>query len=251
MWTRQHLVTILPCMAIYIVIAFVLAHFLKNKSEKVRLIPTMIIGSLLLLLELGKQIYSFSIGYSRWMIPFHFCSQFFWMIPLMAFYRGKYKFMVRSVATTASMMLLLFLLLYPNSIYSSSAIDNYFVNFISFQSVTFHNLVILNLCIVLALNINEFKTKRDVVANIITFSVYCMVAGVMAQVLTTNYNNFYRNMVDWVESFRLNLINSYGDYGQAIYVTLFSILIVIGSILSYIVIRLLNRLINGKKKTQS
>ena len=250
MWTREHLITLLPAVAVYIVIAVVLALILRNKSEKIKMIPSMIIGLSLLALEIGKQVYAFNHGYDLFVLPLHFCSQFFWMIPLMAFYFGKHKYLVRSVATTASMMLFIALMIYPNSIYSAISINNFFKHYPSFQTVAFHNLVLLNLSIVLALKVNKFSLKRDILANIAVFGAYCLVAGVMSQVLKTNYNNFYTNIVVWVDQFRMNLIHLLGMFGQAIYVVIFSLLLLLGSVGSYLILRAVDMLIDKFKRKE-
>lgn len=251
MWTHEHLVTLLPAVGVYLIIALVLWLLLRNKSEIIRLIPTMIIGVALFVLEAIKQIYNIRIGYTYWILPFHFCSQYFWMVPLMAFYQGKHKYLVRAVVTNASMMMFLFLMLYPQSIYGAGAIRTITDNFSSFHAVVFHNLVVLNLFIVIALNVNKFKAKRDIIANVITFTIYCIVGGVMAQVLKTNYNNFYRNIVKMIDDIRLAFIANMGNFGQYLYVILFSILIVIGSVISYFILRLVCKIFNHKPKLKS
>ena len=248
MWTMEHLITLLPAVIVYIIIAFVLRVFLKNKSDRVKMIPSMVIGVILLGLEITKQIYNIIIGYEYKILPLYFCSQFCCLIPLMAFYFGKHKYVVRNVATTASMMMFLFLMLYPSSIYSEVLIKEFFNNFTAFHAVIFHNLVVLNLFIVIALSLNEFKSKRDVIANLITFGAYCVIAGILSQVLQTNFNNFYTNIVGWAEDIRLAFINQMGAFGQALYVIIFSILILIGSLFAYFVVRLIDHLINWDKK---
>ena len=43
MWTHAHVVTLLPAIAVYIVVAIILGVLLRNASEKVRMIPIHII----------------------------------------------------------------------------------------------------------------------------------------------------------------------------------------------------------------
>ena len=249
MWTKLHLMTLLPCCAIYIIIAYVLSVILKNKSEKVKLIPSKIIAVLLIVFEITKQILAIKNGYSKWTLPLHFCSQFFWLIPLMAFYNGKYKYTVREISTTASAMLFLFMCIYPSSVYGDTAILSFFTNFSCFHSVFYHNLVLLNLAIVLACRLNEFDTNQDIQSNIMIFGLYSIIAGYFAQVLRTNFNNFYYNFVPLFENIRLGLISSFSNFGQLLYVVIVAEALIVGSVLAYGFVRLIDLALQKHSKT--
>ena len=91
LWTYEHAITVLPGLAIMAVLAVVLRKFLKEKPHHIRMIPISVIAVILVLLEIGKQETSLRQGYDLYCLPFHFCSLFIFMLPLMAFYRGKYQ----------------------------------------------------------------------------------------------------------------------------------------------------------------
>ena len=63
LWTRQHAVTLLPSLAVMLLLAVGLKLWLGKKSFRVRMIPIQIIAVLLVLLEIGKQALSLKQGY--------------------------------------------------------------------------------------------------------------------------------------------------------------------------------------------
>ena len=63
LWTAQHAMTLLPAMAVMLVLTAVLQCTIGKKSRKVRMIPLQVITVILLVLEVMKQVYSFSRGY--------------------------------------------------------------------------------------------------------------------------------------------------------------------------------------------
>ena len=113
LWTPEHTMTLLPALTVMLIIALGLRLLLGNKSTKVRMIPIQIIACLLLLLEVGKQAVSFSRGYDLYHLPFHFCSLFLLVLPMMAFYRGKHQNAVNAISASVCTSLLLLMLIYP------------------------------------------------------------------------------------------------------------------------------------------
>ena len=69
LWTPQHAQTLLPALAIMIVIAIILRLTIGKKDLKIRMIPFQILACLLFLIEIGKQIVSFKGGYDLYHIP--------------------------------------------------------------------------------------------------------------------------------------------------------------------------------------
>ena len=100
LWTPEHAATLLPAVVVMIAISLLLRKWLINKSFETRMIPVKVIAVLLLLLELGKQAVSISRGYDLYHLPFHFCSLFLFMMPAMAFYRGKHQEKVFAITTS-------------------------------------------------------------------------------------------------------------------------------------------------------
>ena len=56
MWTKWHFYTIIPTFIVLIGLAILVAYLLRNKSEKVRVLPFQIMAVALLAFEIAKQI---------------------------------------------------------------------------------------------------------------------------------------------------------------------------------------------------
>lgn len=244
LWTKEMAFQLIPSIIIMIGIALVLRHFLKDKEEKIKLIPLQIIGVLLIVLEILKQSFSIARGYDLYHIPLHFCSLFIFLIPIFAFYKGKYKEHIRAFTIVCCSMLMMFMLVYPELIYSGSDVVNYFKDFFAFHTVTMHNLILLAFFIILSLNLIEFKWRRDMIMGAIGYGIYSVIAGTMAQILKTNYNNFYRCSIDIFRGIQDSLIDSLGWFGQLIYVVVYSCLIIIFSYVCYWTMRGVLKLIS-------
>ena len=192
LWEKQHVQTLLPSFVVMIILGVVLRIWLGKKSEKIRMIPFQICAVFLLIIEVIKQIKSFDGGeYDLYSLPLHYCSLFIYMLPLMAFYHGKYKQQVRGITTALCGSLFLLMTIYPALIYGGGNIDNTFKEFFSFHTVVFHTVATFTFFLIIALDLHTPNVKTDLKAIIIFMVCYCAIAGIMAQVLKTNYNNFY------------------------------------------------------------
>ena len=211
MWTKVELI-VLPIMLVTIIlISVTLGHMLKNKSQKVRSIPLIIIAAVILVLEVIKQIRAIATGYSGWTIPLHFCSFFMVWFPLAQFTTGKVKQvgMACSIATSTMMFALFYF--NPSSIIGNST-SNVFESFSSFHTFTFHHLVILYMFCFIFLNVYKPK-KSDFLWASVAFSLYAILAVTMAHVLQVNFTNLLESNIPFMEAFRVK-------FGQVLYTIL-------------------------------
>ena len=134
LWSSAHLKTLLPALAVMVILTVILRLCLKDKPLRIRMIPLQIIAVILLLLEIGKQISSFlrPEGYDLYHIPLHFCSLMLVALPAIAFYRGKHQKLISGVACGLTSAVFLLTVIYPVLIYSTWDIENYFNNFFAF-----------------------------------------------------------------------------------------------------------------------
>lgn len=240
LWSPNHVKTLLPSFIVMIILGILLKIFLGNKSEKIRMIPLQICTVILLVLEFIKQVMSFIEGYDLYNIPLHFCSLFLYLLPAMSFYNGKHKDKVRAVTTTACASLFLLMAIYPSVIYSGEAIAGTFTSFWDFHTTVFHTIATFTFVIIIAVDLYNPKPKQDFFAILIFFAVYCLIASVMAQILETNYNNFYSCNVPPLENLRTSIAASLGyNVAQTIYVIIVSIVNLIFVNISYQLYRLL------------
>lgn len=250
LWTKEHAIAVLPSFAVMLIVAFVLGKALANKELKIRMIPLQVIACILLVLEAGKQIVSFSRGYDLYHIPLHFCSLFIFMLPAMAFWKGKRAETVRGVTAALCCAVMLFMLVYPNLIYSPGDVTNYFSDFLAFHTVTFHGLVMFAFVLIVALRLHTPQPKGEMRAIVIFMLCYCTIAAIMAQVLKTNFNNFYRCNIPPLESLRVAVENALGyTVSQIMYVLIVIVLDILFVLLSYWIYRGVRHLVHkaGRK----
>lgn len=240
LWTREHAYTLLPAVAVMILAAVLMRRWLKSKEEKWRMLPIQIIAVLLVVLELGKQGLHLARGYDLYALPFHICSLALFSVPVMAFYRGKYTYTVRSITVSICTAITMLTLIYPSLIYSADNVRNFFKGFLDFHTVAFHNLVIFACILILALDLHSPRGKGDAKALILFHTGFCVVSATMATVLKTNYANFYECNIPVFESVREGLQPVLGYWPtQLIYMAILSVLTVAFMLLAWLVFRLL------------
>ena len=242
LWTPEHAATLLPAVVVMIVISLLLRKWLINKSFETRMIPVKVIAVLLLLLELGKQAVSISRGYDLYHLPFHFCSLFLFMMPAMAFYRGKHQEKVFAITTSLCASCTLLMLIYPRLIYSDGNIREFFQEYLSFHTVLFHNLVVFAFVLILSLDLPMSMGKGSVKAISIFMLVFSVVAAVMSQLLKTNYTNMYQCNIPVFEEIRLSLQPVLGYWvTQGLYVSILTCLHILFVLMCYRLIKLVLR----------
>ena len=243
LWTKEHFCQLVPSVIVMIIIALVLNKFIGNKPLKIRMIPFQILAVLLFISEIGKQVISFSRGYNLYHIPLHVCSLFIPLIPLMAFYNGKHKEAVRTITCSVTMALMMFMAIYPNLIYGSWNITNFFNDYFDFHTVFYHNVVIFEFILIIVLrlhHIGEGKHVRNMALLGVGFSA---VAGTMSQILKTNYANFYTCNIGPINDFVNTIKDALGyTVGQTIYVIILGILHVLFFIGCYYLYRAIDKL---------
>jgi len=239
LWTPEHAKTLLPAVAVMVVLAITLRAILGKKDLRIRMIPFQICACLIVLLELGKQITSISRGYDLYHLPFHFCSLFIFMLPIMAFYRGQHRSTITRITASICAAMTLLTLIYPNLIYSAGNIDNFFRNFLDFHTVAFHNLIIFIFLLILALDLHTPQKTESPKAVLIFTGCFCAVSATMAHLLQTNYANFYTCNIPILESVRLAVQDAVGYVpAQILYVLINASLNVVFVYLSFLLIRL-------------
>lgn len=246
LWEKEQIQTLLPAIGVMVVLAIILRLTLGKREEKARRIPLQIIAVILLALEVGKQTLSIIKGYDLYHIPLHYCSLFIYVLPVMAFYKGKHRQKVNAIGAGICAALTLLMLIYPGIIYSGGNVRAYFTDFFSFHTVTFHNLAMFAFPVILALELHT-PQKGDGKAVAVFALGFTVVAGTMAQVLKTNFANFYSCNVAPLETVRLNMQEVIGVVPtQIIYVAIVAVLHIGFTVLSYVLYSLVRNRIKQK-----
>ena len=205
LWSPQHIQTLLPAMAVMLLICIGLRAWLGKKDLKIRMIPLQVAAVLFILLEIGKQVVSFSRGYDLYHIPLHFCSLILFTLPVMAFYNGRYAQGIRAIATAVCGATFWLTAIYPCLIYGAGNIENFFNDYLDFHTVAFHNLAMLAFLMILFLDLHTPAKKGEHKRIVIFLTTFCVVAAVVSQLLETNYAGFYHCNVAPIEDIRLML----------------------------------------------
>ena len=249
LWTEQHMKTLLPSLTVMILLGLLLRRIIGMKSFKIRIIPIQIIAILLVFLEIGKQFTSFQRGYDLYHIPLHFCSLFIFMLPAMAFYRGKYAQAVSAVTTALCASVFCLMLIYPNLIYSAGNIEYFFDDFLDFHTVAFHNLVMLAFVLILALDLQAPAKSGGNKAITIFMLGFCAVSSTMAQILKTNYANFYTCNIPLLEEVRISVRAILGTVvTQIIYILILTVLNIVFVLGCNLLFKALSRAIRAKSR---
>jgi hypothetical protein len=225
LWTIGHGKTILPALAIMVAISLLLRRWLVHRPLRQRMIPLQVIGVFLVLIEIGKQAVSVYRGYDLYHIPLHVCSLALFTLPTMAFYRGRHANAIRGIGTGICTAIFLLMLIYPNLIYSEDNIRGFFEDYLDFHTVAFHNAVLLAVLLMYALELYRPQKKGEGKALVIFTGIYCLIAATMAQLLKTNYANFYTCNIPPLENLRQSVVKAVGNLtAQVLYALIVSVL---------------------------
>lgn len=247
LWTYEHAISLLPSLAVMLALAAILRITIGKKPQRVRMLPIQIIAVMILVLEVGKQVISVLRGYDLYHLPFHFCSMFIFMLPTMAFYRGKYQQKIYAITASLCVACAILTLVYPALIYSDANVRQFFTDYFSFHTVVFHNLVILAAIFIVVLQVHV-PEKGESHATIWFTVGFCVVSATLAQLLKTNFNNFYSCNIPPLENLRLSLQASMG-YGltQVLYIACVSVLDILFVLGCYWLYRGLRKLCASKQ----
>ena len=249
LWTSEHGKALIPGLAILIAIAVVLRLTLGKKSRQIRMIPIQILACLLVVIEIGKQTVSLLNGYDLYCLPFHYCSLFIFAVPLMAFYRGKHEKIVCGVTTALCSALFLIMLVYPNLIYGPWNVIGYFSDYMSFHTVTFHHAVMLVFLLIIALDLHTPGQKGETNAILLTMVGFSIVAATMAQLLKTNFANFYSCNIPVFETVRTYLQPIIGSVlTQLIYMLAVAALQTLFTLMTYYLYVLISKITQKTKQ---
>lgn len=260
LWTKEHFIQLFTTEAVMIIIALILNKFIGKKPLKIRMIPFQVLAVILFLSEIGKQYFSLTNpnGYDLYHIPLHVCSLFIPFLPLMSFYNGKHKDAIRVITCAVTTAMVLFMVVYPNLIYGAWNIKNFFKNYFDFHTVFFHNIVIFEFILIVVLRLHHVDHSKSYIKPIVIMAaIFSAAAGIMSQVLDTNYAKFYycdvAGIGGLVDQLKAALGNSLGNVelgnfiGQNIYVVIWGCLHALFFLMCYAIYRGIDKL-NVKRR---
>lgn len=207
-WSSSQIVVLPFALIVVIALSVIISYLTHGKSELVRKIPLILVASVMLILEVIKQIYNIVIGYDLWTLPFHFCSMFLYFCPLASFFTGRAADFGRTVAFVCGTLFLLLFYINPTSIIGV-ACDNIFASFSTFHTFIYHHLIILFYLIMLISKLYQ-PTKWSFLYGALGIAIYGVVAIPLAHITNVNFCSLLYNSVPILENIRLS-------FGQVVY----------------------------------
>ena len=206
MWTLNDIIILPITFLIMLGIVLVTKFLLKNRSDKIKRIPFIIITSVFLILEVIKQIiwiWEPGGNYNLFWIPLHICSIFIYATPLALFTKqnSKVSNTFWALSLIGALMVTVGLYIVPEVIMSAcNTIFTPQANFLTYQTFIYHNLIVMFLMFWIALNPFQ-PSKKDLIKASVIFSAFMAFCAVMAHALQTDfmrYLNFPISLIDIV-----------------------------------------------------
>lgn len=200
-WSDSDKIAIPIMLAIVIMLCVGFHFLLKNKSEKIKRIPLISIASLLIMLEVAKQLYFIIKGtYTANHIPAHFCSLIVIIIALAEFLPKKLSKYLDVPSIIFPIICALLILIHPKAMIGNSS-SGIFASFPNFHAFMFHALVVAYPLLKLTLIRFELKLSYcfSLACCIVFYGCYAIP---IAFAFNNNYVNILWSMFEPLEKFR-------------------------------------------------
>lgn len=220
-WWTQSQNQIFPiAFAIVIVASILIGVLLKDKAEKIKNIPFLIITILLIVAEIIKQVRAINAGYNLWSIPLHYCSTFLIWFTIASLTSTKIRKVGHKIAYATTTAFFVSFLIGPTTIIGNATDNLAFTwsNFGSLHTFYYHFAIVLFLALQITLKY-PFPTLKDFKVVVIPFFSWMAVASIMANLLDVNFSNLLYNNIAFMDSIRLNL--GYPVYLISMFLTFF------------------------------
>lgn len=224
-WTIDHVKTVLPFIFISFLLTYVIAFFLRDKKESIKIIPIRIVIVLLDVLEIIKLIYlAVNKTITLFSIPLHLSSLFVFIGPIYCLYtykrENRFAKAINSTFYAYTLVEAILITLNPNIVYSSSSINTFFTSFNSFHSIFYHDSMYVICFLLVMLKMVKSDVKKDLINVAICMVPFFVFEAIMANILKTNYNNMYYCSIDFIDAVRVKWTNFSPFFGQLLYVVI-------------------------------
>lgn len=201
-WTKDEIQIVPITLMVIIFLSVIINFYLRNKSEKIKRIPLLIITIIVLILEIIKQVYSLIKGYDLWKLPLHFCSIFLFVFSFASFGKGPLRKIGDVISLSGGFAVLIAFLISPRNIIGN-ACENVFANFDQFHTFTYHFLVFFYLFILIGSNLVQakFSDIKYIITTVLGYAIIAIVAGYS---LNVNFCSVLHNNYSFLEAIRLS-----------------------------------------------
>jgi len=223
-WTATQKFWFPIAMCVIVVLAIVLSLLLKNKNEKIKLIPLQFISVLLIVGEIVKlvRIYRLEGVISSHYWPFQFCSMFLLWFFIAAFFKGKVGRAGMATSFVCGVMAFTCFMISPTSVIGSATDNLAFTwsNFPALHAFFYHWLIVLFPVLIVSLKLYNPKFT-DNGSVLLPFFIYGTAAVIIANKYEQNYMMVLRNTVlEWPNQ----IIVEYGYYAYLAFMYAFAAL---------------------------
>ncbi len=202
-WSKGDVFVLPLALAFIVFTGVVLWLFLRNKSERARSIPLKVLAVFIVLLEASKQIYyNFFEPFTYYILPFHFCSTFIWLMPLAQFTVGKAQRFFKPMPICYSLIVIVLIYAYPRVLLGNST-ANVFGSFHNAHTILFHHCMVAYFVFSVLLG-NYRPQKKDWIPLIAGIGFYALYAVPVAYALKINYVNILKSDFAPFESIRVS-----------------------------------------------
>jgi hypothetical protein len=239
-WTVSQTKVFPIAFGVVILIAFVLGILLRNKSNKIKNTPFVIIAAILLIAEAIKQIRAFEAGYNNWSIPLHYCSMFLLWFSMASFFNGKVKRAGHAISYVTGFAFLIGFLIGPSTIIGNATDNLTFAwnNFGSIHTFYYHFGIVLFFALQITMRI-PFPTLKNLKEVAIPFFSWMAFASIIANLTNTNFSNLLYNNIGFMQQIQEKL--GYVPYLLMMFLTFFTLcvgILTLGSLLNIIKLKL-------------
>ncbi|MGD9900918.1 MAG: hypothetical protein AB7S44_00020 [Spirochaetales bacterium] len=223
-WTESQNEVFPLAFGIIIVVAIALGLLLKNKSEKIKNIPLLIITVLIIVAEIVKQVRAIEAGYGFWSIPLHYCSTFLIWFSMATFFKGKVKDAGQKISLLTGLAFLVGFIIGPSTIIgnATSNLTWSWSNFGNLHTFYYHFAVVLFVALQIAFK-HPFPTIKDLKRIGIPFFSWMIVSAIVANLLNVNFSNLLYSNIGFMDSIRINY--GYPIYLASMFIAFFSIFV--------------------------
>lgn len=245
-WTDSEKIALPIALLIVFIITIIVYLLTKNKSNKIKKLPLFIVSSIMLCLEVVKQILAIS-DYSYWSIPLHFCSFFlFWTLLATFSKNDNWSKMGYNMSVVFGILFLLLFYINPSTIIGSSS-ENILQSFSSFHTFVYHHLMIL--FVFLTFSQSQFKPKTNHAIRIfVLYTSYAVLAIAFAHLLQVNFTNLLSSNIPFMQAVLDN-------FGIVVYTTIMYFVGLVGCLgafgASYSVYKSVNKSKQRKQKIKN
>ena len=202
-YTQAEFFSMFFTLFIILVLGVIFRFTLRKAPLSIRQIPLSVLGAIILILEVVKQVYHVAAGdWKTWYIPLHFCSFFLVWYAIALFTRGKTRQLMYFCSITGGVMVSILLFIAPRMILHDAAQDVW-GSFDRFHTFFYHMGVVAYWVWMIMLDVYH-PERQHIYQNIIIYTIFYFFVLAGAYIFHENFTNVLTSAIGALENFRLS-----------------------------------------------